>query len=125
MPRDALDIYKEMLGGGFSPQEQNLFWHGYGGMHGGGRAVSPRGDISTVLQAVVSGPGSRYYSIPTVWDGQALTIDEARDRAAKAPGGWGYWPSYATPEAADLAYDRMHQYMDRDTALYRALMGMP
>jgi hypothetical protein len=75
---DPLDIYQQMLGGGFSPQEQNLFWHHYGNMHGGGRAVSPGGDISSVLQAVVGGPGGKYYSIPTVWDGQALTTDESR-----------------------------------------------
>ena len=106
----------------FSPEELNLYWHGLGNMYRPDRAMSPRGDLSTVLQAVVGGPGGRYYSIPTVWDAQPLTVDEARQRAAAQ--GWAHWPSYGTPEQADYRYGLLHQYMDRDTARFRQNRGL-
>ena len=101
---------------GLSPQEQNLYWHHLGNLHGEGKVVQPNGDISTVLQAVTSGPGGLYYSIPTVWDGKALDIEAARQRAAQQ--GWSNFPAYSTSEQADLRYDQMHQFMDHDTEAY-------
>ena len=32
--------------------------------------------------------------------------------------GWDKFPSYATPEQADERYDKMHGYMERDTARF-------
>jgi hypothetical protein len=105
--------------GQLTPQENFLYQHHLKNLYGSGKTISPGGDISTVLQAVVPGPGGRYYNIPTVWDGQALTTDESMSRAAAL--GWHQWPSYATPEQADLRYDWMHGILSRSTDLYRAL----
>ena len=98
-----------------SPPEANLYWHHLGNLYGPGKVVSPGGDISTLYQAPVEGPGGRYYNIPTVWGGQILTLPEARQRAAAM--GWQNWPSYPTPEAADLAYEaRVHPLATRDVS---------
>jgi hypothetical protein len=107
------------------PQEQNLVEHHLDNLYGSGKVISPAGDVSTVLQAVTTKPpnGSRYYNIPTVWDGKALTVDEASERAAKA--GWDKWPSYATPEQADLRYEWMHGLMEKDTGRYLEAGGAP
>jgi hypothetical protein len=111
-------------GNTLTPQEQNLVQHHLDNLYGPGKVISPSGDdVSTVLQAVVDGPGGRYYNIPTVWDGKALTVDEATERAAKA--GWDKWPSYATPQQADLRYEWMHGALERDTERYRAAGGTP
>jgi hypothetical protein len=108
-----------------TPQEQNLVEHHLNNLYGPGKVISPTGDVSTVLQAVTTRrpDGSRYYNIPTVWDGKALTIDEASERAAKV--GWDKWPSYATPEQADLRYEWMHGLMEKDTRAYREAGGAP
>ena len=103
---------------GLNPQEQNLYQHHLSNLWGGGRVVQPGGDVSTVLQAVVQGPDGRYYNIPTVWNGQALPVDAAQRQAALA--GWGNWPAYASPEAADARYMDMHGLMERDTAAWLA-----
>jgi hypothetical protein len=105
----------QMLGMALSPQEQNLYWHHLTNLYGG-RAEQPNGDISTLLQAVVGGPGGQFYSIPTVWGGQALTVPEATQNAANA--GWGNWPAYSDPTSADLRYESIHRLMDQDTARY-------
>jgi hypothetical protein len=108
-----------------TPQEQNLVEHHLDNLYGPGKVISPSGNVSTVLQAVTTRrpDGSRYYNIPTVWDGKVLTVDEAAERAAKA--GWDKWPSYATPEQADLRYEWMHDLMAKDTGAYRAAGGAP
>jgi hypothetical protein len=105
----------------FSPQELNLYWHHLSNLYGPGKQVTPQGDIMTAYQATVGGPGGQYYAIPTVWGGQTLTTDEARQRAGQL--GWNTWPSYSTPERADQRYGLLHQYMDQDTARYIASHG--
>ena len=95
----------------FSPQELNLWWHHLGNLRRPDSYVSPAGDVSTMLQAVVPGPGGRQYSIPTVWDAKPLTVDEAIARAAQQ--GWQHWPSYGNAETADYRYGLLHQFMDR------------
>jgi hypothetical protein len=101
-----------------TPQEQFLYQHHLSNLWGGGRVVQPGGDVSTVLQSVVQGPDGRFYNIPTVWGGQALPVDAAQRQAALA--GWGNWPAYATPQAADARYMAMHPLMERDTAAWLA-----
>jgi hypothetical protein len=99
------------------PQEQNLYDHHLGNLYGGGKVTSPLGDISTLYQAVVPGPYGRFYNIPTVWDGQILTTQEAAEKAASK--GWDNWPSYTTPDAADLAYEaRVHPAAAQDVGRY-------
>jgi hypothetical protein len=106
-----------------TPQEKNLVQHHLNNLYGPGKVISPEGNVSSVLQAVVDGPGGRYYNIPTVWDGKALTVDEASERAAKV--GWDKWPSYATPEQADLRYEWMHESLAKDTERYVRAGGAP
>ncbi len=106
----------QLLGMGLSPQEQNLYWHHLNNLYGPGKVEQPNGDISTVLQAVVGGPGGQFYNIPTVWNGQQLTVPEATARAVDV--GWRNWPSYASPELADLRYETMHGMMGRDVGQY-------
>lgn len=107
------DAVKQM---GLTPQEQNLYMHHLNNLQGPGKVEGIR-DTSTVLQTPVLGPGGRYYNIPTVWNGQVLDSATASQMAAQA--GWHNWPSYPTPQAADLRYERMHDYFERDLESYR------
>ena len=101
---------------GLSPQEQYLYYHHLNNLYGTGKLERPDGAVSTVSQAVVSGPGSLYYSIPTIWEGRELPIDQARLRASQQ--GWGNFPAYATPEQADMRYQTIHPYIEQDTVDY-------
>lgn len=100
-----------------SPQEQYLYYHHLNNLYGEGKVINPDGAISTVEQAVVFGPGSKYYSIPTVWNGQKLHIQEAQQMASQV--GYDKFPSYVTPEEADLRYQSMHDFLERDTQEYQ------
>lgn len=102
---------------GMSPQEQYLYYHHLNNLYGDGKVVNPDNRISTVEQAVVSGPGSLYYNIPTVWNGQKLDIGAARELASQV--GWDKFPAYATPEQADLRYAQMHDFIEQDTEQYQ------
>jgi hypothetical protein len=104
-----------------TPQEQYLYQHHLRNLWGNGRVDQPNGDISTMLQAVVTGPDGRFYNIPTVWSGQVVPVPIARQMAEAA--GWENWPAYPTPEAADARYEGMHQYIDQDTVAYRNSLG--
>ena len=83
-----------------------------------------------MYQAVEPHEG-RFYNVPTVWSGRIETQPWTRPsdrRVFDIPNetairnienvGWGNFPSYATPEEADARYDKMHQYMEKDTADY-------
>lgn len=101
-----------------SPQEQYLYFHHLNNLYGPGKVITPGGDVSTVQQAVVSGPGGMYYSIPTIWDGQALDAVSAAQRASQV--GWQQFPAYRSPEDAQARYDAMHSFIDEDTASWLA-----
>jgi hypothetical protein len=53
-----------------------------------------------------------------VWNGQKLSLSEAEQRAAQV--GWDKFPSYITPEQADLRYAAMHDFLDQDTQAYNS-----
>lgn len=114
-PQDVGPL-SQLLGMALSPQEQNLYWHHLMNLYGPGKVEQPNGDVSTVSQAVVGGPGGQFYSIPTVWGGQTLTIPESMARAAGM--GWGSWPAYPDPVSADLRYEDIHRLMDADMARF-------
>ncbi len=97
-----------------TPQEQYLYQMHLNNLQGEGKVTQPNGDISTLLQAVVTGPDGKFYSIPTVWGGQALDPQAAAQRAGAI--GWDKWPSYASPDEADARYESMHKFIDMDTA---------
>lgn len=101
---------------GLTPQESYLYQHHLDNLIGEGKVIQPNGDISTMLQVVVTGPDGKFYNIPTVWDGKILEPDAAQKQAAKI--GWDKWPAYPTPEAADARYENMHRYLERDTAAW-------
>lgn len=96
-----------------SPQEQYLYYHHLNNLYGPGKVINPDNSISTVEQAVVYGPGSKYYNIPTVWNGQKLSVPETQMLAGQV--GWDNFPSYVTPEEADLRYQSMHDFLNEDT----------
>lgn len=102
-----------------SPQEQYLYLHHLNNLYGPGKVLNADGSVSTMLQAVVSGPGGKYYNIPTVWGGQVLDIYSASQLAGQV--GWDKWPSYATPEQADARYELMHPYFERDVEQHPGL----
>lgn len=95
-----------------TPQERNIWQHHQYNLHniGTGGVANKDGTISTVYQMVVTGPGGKFYSIPSVWNGRILNEREAVQMAAKQ--GWDKWPSYDTPEEADKRYQMMHPFME-------------
>lgn len=56
------------------------------------------------------------YNLPTVYDGQIVPPEEAIARAQQQ--GLDKFPSYGSSEEAELRYELMHQFMERDTADY-------
>lgn len=119
---------KLIAGMNLTPEEMNLYQHHIGNLQSGLAVRNPTSDpnaermTSTVLQRVVEHNG-RFYNIPSVWDGRILQGEmEARKRAAQL--GWGYWPSYATPEEADARYQVMHDAMAKDIG-YSPYRGWP
>ena len=106
---------------GLTPQEDYLWQHHMRNLQsiGTGGVRNKDGSVSTVYQSVITGPDGRFYSIPTIWGGKVLGIEES---AAKARArGLQNWPSYSTPQAADARYQQMHQFMDPRQA--RVSMG--
>jgi len=99
-----------------TPQEQYLYWHHMNNLYGSGKYIQPDGSVSTLKQAVVEGPGGKSYNIPTIWNGKELSVEEATAEAAKV--GWNRWPSYSDPNAADLRYETLHPYLERDLEQY-------
>jgi hypothetical protein len=99
-----------------TPQEQYLYWHHLNNLYGPGKYIQPDGRVSTLMQAVVGGPGGMFYNIPTIWGGQQLSPEEATMRAGQV--GWNQWPSYATPEMADARYEALHRFLEQDTEAY-------
>lgn len=103
-----------------TPQEQNLYRFHLANLNGPGKVTQPDGEISTLLQRVVRGPGGKYYNIPSVWDGRVLSEEQAKARAARI--GWDNWPSYSSAKAADARYEKMHEFIDQDTGDYEEQM---
>jgi hypothetical protein len=94
-----------------TPQEQFLYQHGLKNQFMGGGFRQPNGEMSTILQTTVEGPGG-YYNIPTVWQGQQLPWPLAREMARLT--GWDKWPVYPSEDAALARYMAMHAYMNKD-----------
>lgn len=102
-PIDALKL---------TPAEKYLYQYHLNNLYGTGKVRQPSGDISTVLQSVVTGPDGRFYNIPTVWGGKILDPKMAAQQAARL--GWKNWPSYGSVKDAERRYQQMHEYMERD-----------
>jgi soluble lytic murein transglycosylase-like protein len=118
-----------------TPQEKFLYrmhlhnLNGSGGVDNPPDAENPQGSRSTLYQAVQEHNG-KFYNIPTVWDGKREvepytkpdgTVIETPNKTALANVekiGWDKFPSYATAEEADARYEKMHKFLERDTAEY-------
>lgn len=103
-----------------TPQEENLYYHHLGNLHGGGAVTNPDGTIST-LYSITENIGGREYTLPSVWDGKILDRDAAISRAQQS--GLQNFPSYATPAEAMSRYEQMHKYFDQDLKDWYVLQG--
>jgi hypothetical protein len=124
-----------------TPQERALYERhlsnltGPGGVDNPPSADEPQGSRSTLYQTTVEHDG-KFYSIPTVWDGKKLIKTNAEGKFAgiSAEGiknvekvGWDKFPSYKTEAEAEARYQKMHDFMDKDTGAYfeRKAMDSP
>jgi hypothetical protein len=69
------------------------------------------------------GIDGKTYILPTVYDGKLLSDDAAIEKAKTL--GLDKFPSYATEEEASARYNKMHDYMDRDTEFYQKNKDLP
>lgn len=122
---------------GMTPQEQALYQRHLTNLNGPGGVDNPDGSRSTLYQSVERHNG-RYYNVPTVWngkietekwtrprDGKVFDIPNATARANIDKAGWDSFPSYASPDEADARYEKMHGFMEKDTAAYHAAHPTP
>ena len=98
-----------------NPQEQALYMRHLQNLYGSGGVDNPDGSRSTLYQMGTDIDG-RTYNLPTVYDGQILSPDNALARARQA--GLSTFPSYQSPFEAENRYQQMHGYMERDTNDY-------
>ncbi len=102
---------------GLNPQEQALYQRHLTNLYGSGGVDNPNGSRSTLYQ-MSAGVGNKVYNMPTVYEGKILPPDEAFNRAMQE--GINQFPSYDTQDEAEQRYQKMHNYMERDTAQYLA-----
>ena len=93
-----------------TPQEEYLYRHHLTNLSKGG-VVHRNGSISTLLQGTY-GDTAKFYNIPTVWNNQIVSDQQAWQLANKA--GLQNFPSYPDERTAQSRYDAMHGYMDQD-----------
>lgn len=96
-----------------TPEEQALYRLHLANLYGAGGVDNPDGSRSTLYQVGFTGEDGRTYNVPSVYDGQIVSPDNAIARAYAA--GIGRFPSYQSPFEAENRYQRMHKYMERDT----------
>lgn len=96
-----------------SPQESALYERHLSNLGGPGGVDNKDGSRST-LYALTANIDGKEYIIPTVQGGKIMQPKEAIE-AAKAEG-LGNFPSYATAKEAEDRYQKLHQYMERDTS---------
>ena len=94
-----------------TPQEKSLYERHLSNLTGPGGVDNPDGSRSTLYQMTV-GLGDKTYVLPTVWNGQILTPEQAIELAREQ--GLDTFPSYENDEAAETRYQKMHEFMERD-----------
>jgi len=105
-----------------TPQERSLYQRHLTNLTGPGGVDNPDGSRSTLFQATVDHDG-KTYAIPTVWDGKILSVDQAVERVRAE--GWDKFPAYKNPEEAEARYQKMHGFMEQDTASFKASTARP
>lgn len=111
-----------------TPQETDLYQRHLANLYGPGGVDNPDGSRSTLYQANVGMGDGRAYNIPTVYDGKILPVDGPRADNAIAraeAAGLNKFPSYQSPFEAENRYQRMHNYMERDTGAYLDGRSLP
>jgi muramidase (phage lysozyme) len=106
----------------FTPQERALYQRHVTNLTGPGGVDNADGSRSTLFQATVDHDG-KTYAIPTVWDGKILPVDQAVERVRAE--GWDKFPAYKNPEEAEARYQKIHGFMEQDTASYQASISRP
>lgn len=116
-----------------TPQEQNLYRMHLANLWGDGGVDNPDGSRSTLYASVTEHDG-KYYNVPTVWngkretkqytrpsDGQIFDVPNDTALAKIDAAGWNNFPSSDDPNALVDRYDKLHNYMERDTGSYFAM----
>jgi hypothetical protein len=98
-----------------SPQEKALYERHLTNLIGSGGVTNPNGSRSTLKDATFEIDG-RTYVIPTVRNGELLSSDEALKQARTE--GLDKFPSYGSEAEASARYDKLHSFMEKDTAAY-------
>jgi hypothetical protein len=93
-----------------TPQEDFAYQHHLANFNRGG-VKNDDGSLSTYRSIGVNIEG-REYVLPTVWDNQIISNDEAIKRAREV--GLDNFPSYENPEEAEARYNMIHELMERD-----------
>lgn len=96
-----------------TPQEEAMYRLHLSNLYGPGGVDNPDGSRSTLYQVGFTADDGRTYNVPSVYNGQILSPDNAIARAYSS--GLGQFPSYSSPFEAENRYQRMHGYMERDT----------
>lgn len=94
-----------------NPQETYLYQHHLRNLETGKAVTNPDGSTSTIFNITVE-RGGKTYVIPTIWDGKAVSPQEAQARAGAA--GWDKWPSYGSEGEAEARYNKLHDAMAVD-----------
>jgi hypothetical protein len=98
-----------------TPQERGLYERHLRNLNGPGGVDNPDGSRSTLYQTTVN-IGGKETLIPRVWDGKILSVDDSV-RRAKGEGIHNF-PTYGSPEEAEMRYQKMHEYMEKDTKFW-------
>ncbi len=112
-----------------TPQEKALYQRHLTNLNGPGGVDNPDGSRSTLFQTTVEHAG-KFYTIPTVYDGKILWNKSAADPAAAAVEkakqiGWDKFPSYNSEAEAEARYQKMHDFMAKDTPAGRTSAESP
>jgi hypothetical protein len=105
-----------------TPQERDLYQRHLSNLYGTGGVTHEDGSRSTLFQTTVEHAG-KFYTIPTVFDGKVLWDKGAADPAGAAVEkvkqiGWDKFPSYGSEAEAESRYQKMHDFIAKDTAEY-------
>jgi hypothetical protein len=121
MPGSSVNLDAADAALNLTPQERDLYSRHLMNLYGPGGVNNPDGTRSSLMQSTIE-HGGRIYNVPSVWNGSiAPETNEGTNFIRKKVGeaGWNKFPSYDTREEAQARYDKMHDYMDRDTAAYQ------
>jgi hypothetical protein len=105
-----------------TPQERDLYQRHLKNLYGPGGVDNEDGSRSTLYAMEVEHKG-KHYILPTIYDGKRLTDDEAWDKAKAI--GLDKFPAYASEEEATARYNKLHDYMDKDTEFLQTNKDLP